>query len=125
MENKDIWLNISYSPKLIAKDHEAVEESIQNLKKTASELAPSGRIVLFISSEKDKFSTLDKGASNLVLIRKFYNERTFMKDPSVASEFSEIIEHLKAINKIIDKRKNKKNTNKKFKKQEDIKNENN
>jgi len=105
--NNEIWVNFSLSQKLKGKDTEAFDNKLNALKESASDIAPNGRLVLFLSSEKEKFSPIDKLAANLVLSRKIYNEKSFLRDPSISREFSELAEHINAINKIIDKRKKK------------------
>jgi len=112
MENKEnkegIWFNLSLSPKFIGIEMDSFLDKIKKLKEAANDLDSSGRLLVFMSSVKDKFSPIDKLASNLILIRKIYNERNFMRDPAIATEFAEIAGHINSINKIIEKRKSKK-----------------
>lgn len=106
MEN-EIWLKKSLSAKLAGKDTEVFDKKLEDLKNAATELAPNGLMVVFVSSEKEKFSPIEKLAANLTLMGKIYNERTFMRNPEIANEFAEIASHIKAINNIVDRRKRK------------------
>jgi len=104
-KNTEAWLNLSLSQKLVGRDMTVINKNVAELKNSVSEFAPNGRLVVFISSEREKFSPIEKVVSNLALAGKIYNQSNFMRDPSVAVEFSEIAEHINAINKIMDKRK--------------------
>ena len=109
-EKKDtrVWLNSVISPMLVAKDGVSeYGDKLQELRTVAETIAPSGRLVCFLSSEKEKFFKYEKLIANLAAMRSIYNEGGFMRDPTLAEEFSEISKHIKAINSIIDKRKSK------------------
>jgi len=106
-ENK-IWFGLSLSPKFIGTEIDSFLDKIEKLKESANNLDNSGRLLVFMSSARDKFSPIDKLVANLIAVRKIYNERNFMKDPAIAMEFAEIANHINAINKIVEKRKSKK-----------------
>ena len=110
-ENKNrVWLNSSISPTLAAKEElSEYGNKVQELRNTAEKLAPAGRLVVFLSSEKEKYFKFEKLVANLAISKNIYNERGFMTDPTLAEEFSNIAEHITAINSIIDKRKQKNN----------------
>lgn len=110
-ENKSqVWLNSTISPMLSGKEElSAYGNKVQELRAVAEQLAPAGRLVIFLSSDKEKYYKFEKLVSNLSISKSIYNERGFMADPTLAEEFSEIAKHITAINSIIDKRKQKNN----------------
>jgi len=109
-ENKKVWLNSTISPMLAGKEELSnYGKKVQELRTVAEEVAPAGRLVIFLSSEKEKYFKFEKLVANLAISKTIYNERGFMKDPTLAEEFSAIAEHISAINNIIDKRKQKNN----------------
>ena len=114
--NKKVWLTSVVSPKLMGKEElSSYGKKVQELRSVAEEVAPAGRIVLFLTSEKERFNHFDKLILNLAISKDIYNERGFMRDPTLAEEFSKIAEHMRAINNIIDKRKKKHKQNKRGK----------
>jgi len=107
---KQVWLNSAVSPMLTGKEELTdYGKKVQELRAVAETLAPAGRLVIFLSSEKEKYFKFEKLVSNLAISKNIYNERGFMADPTLAEEFSAIAEHINAINSIIDKRKQKNN----------------
>lgn len=108
VENKDnrVWLESSISQTLANKvESSKFNEKVQALRDEASRIAPNGRLSIFLSSDKEKFYQFEKIVANLVLSKKLYNERNFMRDPELAIEFAEIGGLIKEINRIVDKRK--------------------
>lgn len=107
-ENRDtrVWLETSISQTLVNKaESSKFNEKIQALREEASKIAPNGRLSIFLSSDKEKFYQFEKVVANLVLSKKLYNERNFMRDPELAIEFAAVGGLIKEINRIIDKRK--------------------
>jgi hypothetical protein len=107
-DKKDIWLNSAVTPRLLGSEYIGdYNDALQELRKVASKMAPEGRLVTFVSSSSEKFRPIEKLAANLAMSKTIYNERSITSNPEIGVELSSIIEHVNAINKIIDKRKAK------------------
>lgn len=105
-DKKDIWLNSAISPRLFGQEGlDDYNEALSKLREAAAVIAPDGRLVTFVTTQRDKFSPIDKLAANLAMSKSIYNERSLTSDPSIGVELAEILTHVKAINNIIDKRK--------------------
>ena len=97
---------------------EAVKEAIEALEEAVSKIDPEARIVVQAVTKKEKFNKVNMAIVNLLAVPRIYNERTFMANPSIATEFAEMAEAIKTINKLVAKRKKewaarfKKKTNK-------------
>lgn len=106
--SSEVWVDTLLSPEIVGREEATtIKEKINTLAKELEQLVPGGRISVSISTNKEKFFQFEKVFSNLVKSRSIYNERGFMRDPELGSEFSELSSHIKSINKIIDKRRNK------------------
>jgi hypothetical protein len=113
-EKEEIWLTSAISTKLLG-DSAIVDYNValKALRESAQKAAPGGRLVTFLSNGSDKFRPIDKLASNIALSKTIYNERALTTNPEIGLELSELLVHVNAINKIIDKRREK--TKKPFK----------
>jgi hypothetical protein len=112
--NEELWLTSAISTKLLG-DSAIVDYNValKALRESAQKAAPGGRLVTFLSNGSDKFRPIDKLASNIALSKTIYNERALTTNPEIGLELSELLVHVNAINKIIDKRREK--TKKPFK----------
>ena len=106
-----IWLNSAVSSRLLS--HENLgeyKEALNELRDVANKVAPEGRLVTFLVPKAEKFRPFDKMAANLAMSKTFYNERALTTDPEIGIELAQVLEHVNAINKIMDKRKLKQKT---------------
>lgn len=117
--NEKIWLSSAISTRLLGSSAIAeYNEALKVLTKVAEKAAPGGRLVAFLSSDNEKFRPIDKLAANIALSKTIYNERAITTNPEIGIELSELLGHINAINKIIDKRKDRSKGPKKTKKED-------
>jgi len=101
-----VWLNSSISTRLLGNESlEDYSSKLEELREAATQVAPEGRLVTFLTSKGEKFRPMEKLVANIAISRNLYNERTITSNPEISIELAEIITHVNAINKIIDKRK--------------------
>jgi len=106
MSDKKVWIYSLISPNLKKREGmEEVDEKINELKEVAADVANEGNLVVYLFDKASKYRTIEKAITNLSLLGKIYNERTFTSAHESSYEYSEIKKHLHEINKIIDKRK--------------------
>jgi hypothetical protein len=106
--NNEIWLSSAISTRLLGSNAIAeYNEALKTFVKVANKAAPGGRLVTFLSSDSEKFRPIDKLAANIALSKTIYNEKAITTNPEIGIELSELLGHINAINKIIDKRKDR------------------
>lgn len=108
MADKKVWLDSIVSSRLYGKEELSVYgKKVNELKEIAEEIAPDGRLVVYLTTSSEKFKPIDKAVANIASMKKYYNENTIATNPEVAIELSKIIGLLNDANKIIAKRRKK------------------
>lgn len=102
------WVNIFISPRISTTQGTGVElfkEEIDGLVKKADEVNPDGRVIVSIFHKVERFRPLANGIGNLVFAERYYPNAIAFGNAEVAKEWSDILEHINEINKIINKRR--------------------
>jgi len=110
MANKENnnWVNLFVSPRISTTQGTGValfREEINKLVEKADEVNPEGRIVVSIFHKVERFRPIANGIGNLVFAERYYPNAIAFGNAEVAKEWSDILEHINEINKIIDKRR--------------------
>jgi len=112
MENTDKkrtnWVNVFVSPRISTSQGVGVnlfQEEIEELVNKAEEVNPDGRIVVSIFHKVERFRPLSNAMANLVFAERYYPNAIAFGNAEVAKEWSDVLEHLNAINKIVEKRR--------------------
>ena len=115
-EQKKIWSRLFVSGQVIGSDLDTLNSQLKEVVDEADNVAPGGSFISFIFGNRENFSPIAKAIVSIGSIRSIYSEQSFMREPALAKEFAEVMDHLKEINRIVTKRKNAN-----FKKREDRK----
>ena len=102
------WVNVFVSPRISTTQGTGIElfkEEINQIIEKADEVNPEGRIVISIFHRVERFRPLTNGIANLVFAEKYYPNAIAFGNAEVAKEWSDILEHINEINKIIDRRR--------------------
>ena len=107
-DKKTNWVNLFISPRISTTQGTGVElfkEQIESLVDRVEEVNPEGRVVVSIFHRVERFRPLSNVMGNLVFAERYYPNAIAFGNAEVAKEWSDILEHINAINKIIDKRR--------------------
>ena len=107
-ENKKNWVDVFVSPRISTTQGVGVnlfKDKINELVNTSEEVNPEGRIVITIFHKIERFRPLANAIGNLSFAERYYPNAIAFGNAEVTKEWSDILDHLNAINKIIGKRK--------------------
>ena len=92
-----------------SEDKKKVREAIDNLATVANNAAPEGTLLVSVYERKSSFTPIVKVAKDLMDVEYIYNFQSIQRDPSLLAEWTEILDHIKGIERIAGKRKKKRN----------------
>lgn len=103
-----IWSDYSISSKLLGNEYyNEFKDKLNELMEIANKMAPEGRFVMSLSTKDEKFRDLEVLASNAIIAKKIFNERSIMSNPANATEFGSLLVKVRDINTFLDKKKRK------------------
>lgn len=78
---------------------------LNELSTIGAQIAPEGSLYVILLDRNDSFSPMAKVVKSVMDLDYLYSLRHLQTNPSLAIEFSELAEHMKAIDRIISKRR--------------------
>jgi hypothetical protein len=93
------------SNKLKGGNISAYGAKVNELKVEAEKISPEGSLIVYFVDRSDKFSPAVKLIQGVMDIDAIYSLRHIQSNPSLATEFAEIANHMKEIDRLIAKRK--------------------
>ncbi len=102
------WVNLFVSPRISTTQGvgaEVLKEEIEALVDKVEEVNPEGRVVISVFHRVERFRPLANVMANMVFAERYYPNAIAFGNAEVAKEWSDILEHINAINKIVDKRR--------------------
>jgi len=92
-----------------SEDKKKVREAIDTLAEVANKVAPEGTLLVSVIERKSSFTPITKVSKDLMDVEFIYNFQSIQRDPSLLAEWTEILDHIKGIEKIAGRRKKKRN----------------
>lgn len=100
----------SVMPKNASKeDIKKVKEQIDALSAVAQNIAPEGTLLVSVYDKRSTFAPAVKVAKDLMDLEFIYNFQSIQKNPALLEEYNEIVESIKTIERVVGKRKKKRN----------------
>ena len=90
-----------------SEDRKTVRAAIDSLAEIANKTAPEGTLLVSVYEKKASFTPIVKVAKDLMDLEFIYNFQSIQRDPSLLAEYTEILESVKNIERIVGKRKKK------------------
>jgi len=84
-----------------------LRSALDALKEEAEKFAPDGSVYTFIYEKKESFSPAAKTVRGLLDLDWMYSLERIQRRPELIEEFAEVMEHVKALSKILEKRRRK------------------
>ncbi len=96
----------SISKKLMGRNNVSTYGAkLNELSKIAGDVAPEGSLFVILLERGDSFSPMARTVKNVMDLDNLFSLKHLQMNPALATDYAEVAEHMKAIDRIITKRR--------------------